>query len=72
MYKIPCKRLSYAAHNYMFKVSNRNTRTRCEIYSKLIIKTPTQRHWRCSGVLIVEFEHLLHLPPVFLLLTLSR
>ena len=35
------------AHNpfgiYMFKVNNRNTRTRCEIYSKLTIKTPEQR-----------------------------
>ena len=26
--------------NYMFKVNNRNTRTRCEICSKLTIKTP--------------------------------
>ena len=30
------------AGNYMFKVNNRNTRTRCEIYSKLTIKTPKQ------------------------------
>ena len=28
------------AGNYMFKVNNRNTRTRCEICSKLTIKTP--------------------------------
>ena len=26
--------------NYMFNVNNRNTRTRCEICSKLTIKTP--------------------------------
>ena len=26
--------------NYMFKVNNRNTRTRCELCSKLTIKTP--------------------------------
>ena len=25
---------------YLSKVNNRNTRTRCEIYSKLTIKTP--------------------------------
>ena len=31
------------AGNYMFKVNNRNTRTRCEICLKLIIKTPEQR-----------------------------
>ena len=28
---------------YMFKVNNRNTRTKCEICSKLIIKTPERR-----------------------------
>ena len=28
---------SYPAGNYMFKVKNRNTRARCEIYSKLAI-----------------------------------
>ena len=26
--------------NYMFKVSNRNTKTRCELCPKLTIKTP--------------------------------
>ena len=30
----------------LFKVSNRNTRTMCEICSKLTIKTPEQSHWR--------------------------
>ena len=30
------------ADNHMFKVNNRNTKTRCEIYSKLTIKTPEQ------------------------------
>ena len=28
------------AGNYMFKVNNRDTRTRCEICSKLTIKIP--------------------------------
>ena len=35
---------AYPASNYMFKVNNRNTRTRCEICSKLTIKTPERRH----------------------------
>ena len=34
------------ADKFMFKVNNRNTRTRCEICSKLTIKTPERRHWR--------------------------
>ena len=54
------------AGNYMFKVNNRSTRTRCEIWSKLTIKTPEQRQWRCSGVFIVNFEHISHLVLVFL------
>ena len=57
--------------NYMFKVNNRSTRTWCEICSKLIIKTPERRHWRRSGVFIVNFEHISHLVLVFLLLTLN-
>ena len=40
------------------KVNNRNTRTRCEIYSKLTIKTPERRQWRRSGVFILNFEHI--------------
>ena len=31
---------TFPASNYMLKVNNRNTRTRCETYSKLPIKTP--------------------------------
>ena len=57
---------------YLFKVNNRNTRTKCEIYSKLTIKTPERRQWRHSGVFIVNFEHISHLILVFLLLTLRR
>ena len=57
---------SYPAGNYMFKVGNRNTRTRYEICSKLI-KIPERRYWHhfgdfilnfepCSGVSIINFE----------------
>ena len=56
----------------MFKVNNRNTRTRYEIYSKLTVKTPERRQWYCSGVFIVNFEHISHLNLVFLMLTLSK
>ena len=34
---------------------------RCEICSKLTIKTPKRRHWRRFGVFIVNFEHISHL-----------
>ena len=30
---------------YLLKVNNKDTRTRCEIRSKLTIKTPEQRQW---------------------------
>ena len=51
---------------YLFKVSIRNTRKRCEICSKLTINTPKQHHWRSSGVFIVNFEHIWPLILVFL------
>ena len=33
----------YPVGIYLFKVNNRNTRTRCEICSELTTKTPEQR-----------------------------
>ena len=59
------------ADNYMFKVNNRTTRTRCEISSKLTIKTPERRQWRHSGVFIINFEQFLHHVLVFLSLNLN-
>ena len=56
---------------YLLKVNNRNTRTRCEICSKLTMKTPEKRQWHRSGVFIVNFEDISHLFLVFLLLTLN-
>ena len=46
---------------YLCKVNNRNTRTRCEICSKLTIKI----------FFVANFEHISHLVLVFLLLTLN-
>ena len=50
----------FPAGNYLFKVNNRNIRTRCETCLKLTIKTPERRHWTyftpCSSVSIVNFE----------------
>ena len=50
---------------YLFKFNKGNTRTMCEICPKFIIKAPERRHWRRSGVSIVNFEHMLHLFLVF-------
>ena len=54
------------------QVKNRNTKTRCEICSKLTIKTPERWYWRRSDVFIVNFEHISQIILVFLMLTLSR
>ena len=43
----------------------------CEICSKLTLKKPERRQWRRSGVFIVNFEHILHLVIVLLLLSLN-
>ena len=56
---------------YVLKFKNRDTRIRCEICSKLTIKSPERRHWRYSGVFIVNFKHISHLVRVFLLLILN-
>ena len=49
---VKASKLTYhPAGIYLLKVNNRNTRKRCEICSKLTIKTPER--WRSSGVFIV-------------------
>ena len=64
--EIPLRKNSFPAGIYLFKINNRNTRTRCEICLKLTIKTP-ERHpcsthmftpyfTPCSSVSIVNFE----------------
>ena len=42
--------ITFPSGIYLLKVNNGNTRTRCEICSKLTIKTPEQRQWRRSRV----------------------
>ena len=51
---------------YLLKVNNRKTGKRCEICSKLTIKTTKRRYLRRSDVFIVNFEQILHLFLVFL------
>ena len=57
----------FLVDNYLFKVNNENTRTMLEICSKLTIKIPERRYWRCSGF-IVKFEQISHIVLVFPLL----
>ena len=61
-----CKSI-FPANIYLFKVSNRSTRTMCEICSKLTIKMLAEpRKWRRSGGFTVNFEHISHGFLVFL------
>ena len=55
---LPCRHL-------LVESSNRNTRTVCDIFSKLTVKIPEQRQRRRSGVFIFKFEHISHLVLVF-------
>ena len=48
----------FSAKIYLLKVSNSNTRKKCQVCSKLTIKTPERRHGRRSGAFIVNFEHI--------------
>ena len=42
----------------MLKVNRTRARKRCEICSRLAIKTPERRQLRCSDVFIFNFEHI--------------
>ena len=50
---------------YLFKVKNGNTRTICEICSKLTINIPERRHW-------LQFEQISHIVLLFPLSTFSK
>ena len=50
---------------YLFKVKNGNTRTICEIFSKLTINTSERRHW-------LQFEQISHIVLLFPLSTFSK
>ena len=61
------KHSNFPANSYLFKVTSTNTGKRCEICSKLSMKTAAERlQWRCSGVFTVKFEHISHLNIVFI------
>ena len=67
--KVSCRLVSWTysrripAAIYLLKVNNENTRTRCEIFSKLTIIV--------NSIFIVNFESISRLVLVFLLLTLN-
>ena len=50
----------------MFRVNNRNARTRSEKCSKLTMKAAERYQWHLSSVAIVNFEHISHLILVLL------
>ena len=60
------------ANIYLFKVSSTNIRKRCEICSKLTIKTSEWRWWRGSDVFKDNFEYTSHLFLVFLFMSLNK
>ena len=62
----------HPANKYMLKFNNRNTRKRCEIYSKLTIKTQERRQRRRTVVFIISFVHILYIFLVFLLFSFEK
>ena len=56
---------------YLIKSKNRNTKARCKICSKLTIKTKERSQWHHSDVFIVNFEQILQLALVLLLINFS-
>ena len=66
------RRRGFYLNVYLFKFNNRDSRKRCEICSKLTIKTPERLQWRRSGVFMVNFEHISQLFPLSLLLASNK
>ena len=56
----------------MLKVNNRNSRKRCEIYSKLTKKALERLQQRRFGAIVAKFEQNLHHYLVYLFLTLIK
>ena len=56
---------------FLFKVNNGNIRAMCEICSELTVKTPERCQCHLSSIAIVNFEHISHIVPVFLLFPLN-
>ena len=56
----------------VFKVNNKDTRTICEYFSKLTVKTTEWCQRRRSGAFIVNVEHIWNIALVFPLLTLNK
>lgn len=58
---------------YLSKRNSGNTRRMREICSKLTVKTAERRHWRCSGLVIINFEQIISpIGLVFPWLTLNK
>ena len=57
---------------YLLKFNSTNTRTRCEICSKLTIKITLRRQCRQSGVFTVNFEHISKFVLAFQSMTLNK
>ena len=70
--KAGCKVFSIAFYPQTITCPNPTIETleKCQICSKLTIKTSKRRHWRRFGVFIVNFEHISQLFLVLLLQTL--
>ena len=57
---------------YLFKVNNKNTTERHEIFLKLTIQTPERRCLHRSDIFIVNLQHISYLFLMSLFLTLRR
>ena len=64
--KVATYRNPNPAGNYLSKVNNRNSRTRCDNNFNNKVNNND------NSVVIINFEHISHLALVFLLLSLSR
>ena len=61
-----------SGRHLLVQSNNRNTTKICEIFSKLLKKTPERRHWRRFRVLIVNFEQISHVVLVYFIVDFEQ
>ena len=69
---LSCNQDIISANIYLFKVSNRNSRKRCDICSNLTLKRSDRLQWSRCDVFINDFKHMWHLFLVLVLFAFNK
>ena len=69
---LSCNQDIISANIYLLKVSNKNSRKRCDICSNLTLKRSDRLQWSRCDVFINDFKHMWHLFLVLVLFSFNK